>query len=772
MLENALEIFTWNVNNNYLSSSINNDLNSILNQEWIIYNNSYVLVNYNNKTTIRNFISSNDEKWLIYMKKVYDRLYNWDISYSKDFDEKILEKNLDKVFYVKLDKLFYFQIKKPWIAELDTNNNYNSSSRVFKQIFEESSYILNDWDVIKIDFEYKKTNYSKLWKNITFWVKMLFQNQMENEELFSTFTDKLEFVECYIKISTNSSKFDEIKDITKKNFQVYKSKYNLFRLSNSRWSFLKFKNKLQIDSLISLSLLIPINNDNSLNNKSKIIPYWIDVTNNNFLKKQNENYQVILGKIYKNNIIENKDYLILDDDKLKNNHSVVIWQSWSGKSYSLSSIIAWRVIKSIKEFDYHKKYWDKIIVIDPHSSFWNNITSIIKKYEQNNKVNNFKKTIYSKNFEDNFWYKKLVFNPLFVKDLWDYINNEEYFLDIINYNSDIILSSIKGYYDESSFGARNQNLLKIFINFLIILNFLKYENYKRLKEKDNLNDSARQELLSNSILYSIWDIIDILLELLQNQKLKDNIFDWLKILLNHENIFLQKFWENFKNNLDYLIDITKKDKSFIESTINKLEIFKNSLYKTFWGCSFINYTLDLQDLYLSNSQKVEFINFDLWDFSSKEKSIISNFLMSYSYYSWVKRDLFDKKLWEIFIYIDEVNSILSSQNSIENLKNLFYEIRKYKINLNLFYQNSKQKWFNDLYSNTWYVITFSNSKDEVDYLIWDFNSWSISEINPNDIINLNRWNFYILLKTINKNITLSCYWLNFNNEEDLKNIIF
>ncbi len=772
MLKNTLEIYPWKINNNYLSSSINNDLNSILNQEWIIYNNSYVLVNYNNKTTIRNFISSNNEKWLIYMKKVYDRLYNWDISYSNNFNKKILEKNLDNVFYVKLDKLFYFQIKKPWINELDTNNNYNSSSRIFKQIFEEASYVLNDWDVIKIDFEYRKTNYSKLWKNIAFWLKMLFKNQMENEELFSTFTDKLEFVECYIKISTNSSKFDEIKDITKKNFQVYKSKNNSFRLSKKKWSFLKLKNKLQIDSLISLSLLIPIHNEFSINNKSKIIPYWLDITSNNLLKKQNENYEVILGKIYKNNIIENKDYLILDDNKTKNKHSIVIWQSWSWKSYSLSPIIAWRIIKSIKEFDYNKKYWNKILVLDPHSSFWNNITNIIKKYEQNNKVNNFKKIIYSRSYDDWYSCKKLLFNPLFVKDLWNYINNEDTFLDILNYNSDTILSAIKWFYDENSFWARNQNLLKIFINFLIILNLLKYENYKKSKEKYNLNDKEKQELLNNSMLFSIWDIIDILLELLQNQKLKDDIFDWLKILLNHENIFLQKIWDNFKNNVDYLIEITKKDKTFIESTINKLEIFKNSLYKTFWWCSFINYTLDLQDLYLENSNKVEFINFDLWDFSSKEKSIISNFLMSYSYYSWVKRDLFDKKLWEIFIYIDEVNSVLSSQNSIENLKNLFYEIRKYKINLNLFYQNSKQKGFNDLYSNTWYIITFSNSKDEVDYLIWDFNSWSISEINPNDIINLNRWSFYILLKTINKNITLSCDWLDFNNEEDLKNIIF
>lgn len=768
----TLEIFPWRTLDNNLNSSINSDLNSILSQQWILYFNNYFLINEDWKKVIRNFLSSNDKNWLIYMKKFYDRLYNWDISYSKNFDNSILNQKLDKTFYFKLDSLFYLQLKKPWISEFDTTWNYNNSSRIFKQIFEESLDLLEDWEVLRIDFEYQKTNYSKLWKNIVFWWKNLFiDNELELEELYSSFSDKLKFVEFYVKISTNSKKYKDIRDIAFKNFWVYENKFNKYKIQNSKWSFLKLKNKIQIDSLISHSLIIPIHNDISINNKSKIIPYWIDITNNNFLKNQNKSYEIILWKIFKNNIIENKDFLILNDDKLKNKHLIVIGQSWSWKSYSLSPIIASRVIKSIKEFDFDKKYWDKIIVIDPHSSFGNNITNIIKKYENDNKVNNFKKTIYSKSFEDNFWYKKLVFNPLFIKDLWNYLDNEEKFIDILNYNSDTILSSIKWFYDENSFWARNQNLLKIFLNFLIILNLLKYENYKKIKNRESLDDIDKDELLNNSMLYSIWDIVDILLELLQKQELKNDIFDWLKELLNHKNIILQKLGEEFKKSSDYLIEIIKRDKTFIESTINKLEIFKNSLYKTFGWCSLINYTLDLRDLYLSNSKKIEFINFDLWDFSSKEKSIVSNFLMSYSYYFWVKRDLFDNKLWEIFIYIDEVNSVLSSQNSIENLKNLFYEIRKYKINLNLFYQNSKQKWFDDLYSNTWYVITFSNSKEEVEYLIWDFNSWSNQIIETNDIINLNRWSFYILLKTNNKNITLSCQWLNFNNQDDLKEII-
>ena len=73
--------------------------------------------------------------------------------------------------------------------------------------------------------------------------------------------------------------------------------------------------------------------DISINNKSKIIPYGLDITSNNLLKKQNENYEIILWKVFKNNIIENKDFLILNDNKLKNKHSIVIGQSWSWKSY-------------------------------------------------------------------------------------------------------------------------------------------------------------------------------------------------------------------------------------------------------------------------------------------------------------------------------------------------------------------------------------------------------------------------------------------------------
>lgn len=544
----TLEKFPWSTLDNNLSSSINSDLNSILSQIWIVYYSNYFLINENWKKIIRNFIWSNDEKWLIYMKKFYDRLYNGDIAYSKNFDNSIFNKKLDKSFYIKLDSLFYLQLKKPWINELDTQWNYNSSSRIFKQIFEESLELLDDWEVIRIDFEYQKTNYSKFWKNIVFWLKSLFiNNELELEELYSSFSDKLKFVEFYIKISTNSQKYKDIRDIAYKNFQVYENKFNKYKLENSKWSFLKLKNKIQIDSLISHSLIIPIHNHISLNNKSKLIPYWIDITNNNFLKNQNKNYEIIIWKVFKNNIIENKDFLILNDNQLKNKHSIIIGQSWSWKSYSLSPIIASRVIKSIKEFNYDKKYWDKIIVIDPHSSFWNNITNIISKYEKNNKVNNFKKTIYSKNFDDWIEYKKLIFNPLFVKDLSSYLDNEDKFLDLLNYNSDTILSAIKWFYDENAFWPRNQNLLKFFLNFLIILNLLKYENYKAIKNKESLDDIEKDDLLNNSMLYSIWDIVDILLELLQNQRLKDNIFNWLKELLNNKNFILQKLWENFKN---------------------------------------------------------------------------------------------------------------------------------------------------------------------------------------------------------------------------------
>lgn len=767
-----LEIFPWSIWDNYLSSSVNSDFNSILHQKWIKYCNSYFITNKDNKISIRNFITSNTENGIIYMRKLYDRLYNNNISYSESSDKKIFRQELEKSVYVNLKNIFYLQLKKPWINELWIVWNYNNSSRIFQQFFEEISDIIGNNETVRIDFSYWYTNYSKLWKNIVFWWKLfLINNEIEKEELFWSFTDKLEFIKFSLKVSSNSKRFNEIIKILRKNLEVYSNKFNSYKINKKNWSFLNLKNKLQIDTLISHSLNIPIYNNFSINNKSRIIEYWSETTNNSLIKGNNKWYDIILWKVYKNNVIENKELLILDDTILKNKHSIVIWQSWSGKSYTLAPIIAQRVIKSNKEFDVYNKYWDKIIVLDPHSSFWTNITDIIKKYKAFDNNCNIKKILYSKNKEDWFSYKKLVFNPLFIKNLNYFLNNNEKFNEILNYHSDSILASIKGFYSEWDFGARNQNLLKNFVSFFIVINVLKYKRYLELKNKENITENEKEELLSNSIMLSIWDIVDILVWILQNWTLESNIFDYLKILLNNSNKVLSNLWEKFKKDIEYIVTITKKEKNYIESTINKLEIFRNSLYKTFGACSLINYTLDLQDLFLKNSNNTEFISFDFWDYSSKEKSIISNFIMTYSYYFWVSRDLFNEKLWEIYIYIDEVNSILSSQNSVENLKNLFYEIRKYKINLNLFYQNSKQKGFDDLYSNTGYVITFSNSWEEVDYIINDFNSWTKQIINSNDIINLSRWVFYILLKLNDKNITLYCQWLDFNNKRDFNNII-
>ena len=130
--------------------------------------------------------------------------------------------------------------------------------------------------ITKINHYYlrQKTKYSKLLKNIVFWFKSLFiNNELELQELFSSFSDKLKFVEFYIKISTNAKKYKDIRDIAYKNFGVYENKFNKYKIEDSKSSFLKLKNKIQIDSLISHSLIIPIHNDISINNKSKKTMY-------------------------------------------------------------------------------------------------------------------------------------------------------------------------------------------------------------------------------------------------------------------------------------------------------------------------------------------------------------------------------------------------------------------------------------------------------------------------------------------------------------------
>lgn len=766
----TLEIMPWKINEIFQLSSINSDLNSILHQKWLIFKNIFILENINWNVYLKQFIESNKETWINFIKGFYDKLFNWDISYSRNSQQWKIDYNNYKKLNISLEKPFYFQLKKPWVEEL-SSWNYTYSSRVIKEIIEEFKDYLEENEKVIFEFEYWYTTYSKIMKNIFYWIKMFFQNQAENEELFWSFTDKLEFVKFNFSIYNNSKNHEKLKEVVRKNLWVYWNKFNRYAINNTSF-FRNLYQKIQIDTLVSQSLNIPIQNNISKNNKTRIIPYWRNIIENNMIKTKEKNDWVIIWKINKDNIKENKKLLCINKNDLKNSHQILVWGSGSWKSYSSCSMTCWEIFKTIENKKVND-YWSKFILIDPNTSLLLNINKVLKEYKKPN-INNLEIINYSKTKNDNLTNSKaLVFNPLLLKDLYDYNANNDKFIDILNLHTETILESIKWTFDNSSFGANNQEILSVMLEFLILLNDEKYSKYREFSKIDNSNFSKKQieEYEESLMLFSIWDIVDILTWMLLNNKLLSPFDDLLSNIIT-KWWFIWKKWEFILEKMEYFLTLSKKDVALFNSTINKLKIYKDSLRKTFWSWNIWNITLDLKDLFLKNENITHFIWFDLWDFSQKEKEIITSFIINYSYYFWTKRDQFNKNLWQINLIIDEFWSLVWWENIISSLWKSMAQTRKFKLSYSLYYQDlTSQKWVREIYENIWYIIVFSISDKQAEFLINDLNSWSNVILEKKDLINQNRWEFKILLKTKNENITLSGEALDFNNQNELKIIL-
>lgn len=766
----TLEIIPWKINEIFQLSSINSDLNSILHQKGLIFKNIFILENINWNVYLKQFIESNKETWINFIKWFYDKLFNWDISYSRNSQQWKMDYNNYKKLNISLEKPFYFQLKKPWVEEL-SSWNYTYSSRVIKEIIEEFKDYLEENEKVIFEFEYWYTNYSKIMKNIFYWLKMFFQNQTENEELFSSFTDKLEFVKFNFSIYNNSKNHEKLKEVVRKNLWVYGNKFNRYVINKTSF-FRNLYQKIQIDTLVSQSLNIPIQNNISKNNKTRIIPFARNIIENNMIKTKEKNDWVIIWKINKDNIKENKKLLCVNKNDLKNSHGLLVWGTGSWKSHSSVTMNCGEIFKSVE----NKKtndYWSKFILVDPNSSLLLNINKVLKEYKKPN-LNNLEIVNYSKTKNENITNSKtLVFNPLLIKDLYNYTDNNDKFIDILNLHTETILESIKWTFDNSSFWANNQDILIIMLEFLILLNNEKYSKYKDFSKIDNSNFNKNQieEYEESLILFSIWDIVDILSWMLLNNKLLSPFDDLISNIIT-KWWFVWKKWEYILEKIEYFLTLSKKDVALFNSTINKLKIYKDSLRKTFGSWNIWNITLDLKDLFLKNENITHFIWFDLWDFSQKEKEIVTSFIINYSYYFWTKRDQFNKNLWNINLIIDEFWSLVWWENIISSLGKSMAQTRKFKLSYSLYYQDlTSQKWVREIYENIWYIIVFSISDKQAEFLINDLNSWSNVILEKKDLINQNRWEFKILLKTKNENITLSWEALDFNNPNELKIIL-
>lgn len=486
-------------------------------------------------------------------------------------------------------------------------------------------------------------------------------------------------------------------------------------------------------------------------------------------------FEIVIWETYSSNILEDKKLLLYKDIEMKLKHEIILWGSWWWKSYSQ--------IFNIGSKLFYSSYYSKnsnFIVLDTHNWLKNWIIEVYKNFKKIYIEENMKIWITEEKIVNiiNYWKiydwlydKELISNPIFIKEL----NNKSWkeFEKILFLHLETVLSSLKWYFKREEFWARNQNLLKITLLFLILLNHTRYIEYNELHKKSKtnlLNPEEKDKEMNLSFMYTLNHIPDFLDTLLKEKDFSKEFNFWLKNLLNHDNQYIKFFWEKILKWKDYIVKILKSNTEFIESSINKLSML-NSLSKEFWYMiPFTEYTLNFSELFTINSTTTNYINFSLGDYNIIQKKILSSFIYTYSYFFWLEKDHNNKELNEHFIYWEEFNSLVNSDVLTELIWACTSELRKKKISYIFFFQDLlSQKWVNEIYENIWMIYSYWVSFKQSEFIIKDIKSWLTWDmknmIDNNDLINLDIWECFVLMKfTQGWNISLKIQSINYKNE--------
>lgn len=558
-------------------------------------------------------------------------------------------------------------------------------------------------------------------------------------------------------------------EILAKNLWIYEGKWNRYTYQyNPRYIPTLSQNykKAQIDQFLGHGFITLIGSWNPAitGNISKIIPLSQNIQVNNGIVQGWENIQpAILWKWYLGLIQNQKKYVCLDTENLKNPHSLILWATGSGKSFSTSQFLGFEGVKMIEE-DIHREVKSSLIVIDPHNSLSRWIYSVLEvfniekhyKYQSNFEVKEYSRDWVSK---DNRKYNiplqhiELIFNPLDM-GITSLRDDDKNLMKNIHKTSIACLEGIKGVYNDSSFWAQNEDIIGTWIKLFVLLNYLR----RKTEESEEYKG-----------LYTLWDLHDLLVYIEQKWGVSPDIKAGLAKALTHPNSVIQNLADQLKNKLQFFINQLQGSKNYLSSSINKLSEFAYSLSRTFWKWVYYKaYTLNLEDLYLINQIKTQILLFNLWDYENTEKNIIASFLLSYSYFfASQKNHLNPIKLARHTIVLDEASSLLNGGNIIQILWKCLAEMRKYGVSYSFMMQSIDQKWFQEIYPNVGYILLFSVDMRQWRMIEEDINSWiSGTHITASDVINNRLGSFYAFFKFKEwGNSTILVEWLSMNLDE-------
>ncbi|EKD66120.1 MAG: hypothetical protein ACD_49C00064G0023 [uncultured bacterium (gcode 4)] len=774
------EVFPRSINDiSFILTSIKNELNGLIS---INCEYSFKFVFFRNKSWIylKQYISSNSDTWILFLLNFYEKLYSWNIAFKRVKENLKFSISPKHYYSVWLENNHVFQIKKPGEIGLNT---FSSSAWLIENILNESALILNQWEFIQFEFIITPNSYDQFSKAFLYTVKEIWKSEEYKEELRWSFTDKLGFFLFDFNISHNLENEKNFWNILYKNLRLYDSNWNNYNYKYSNKNYPKLAKryrKWQIDMFLAHGLVSLISENNRYIQKlpSTIIPISPILALNNGTGKNKWEYKTFIWKWFKDLRLNNQEYLSFDKNFAKNNHSIIIWGTWSWKSYTTSQVIGFDIIKSITNdrinFEKFGSPRSQFIFIDPHFSLALNIYKILEIFnkDKNYKYNSeFQVIEYQKEYDDkdiiNHYLPikkiKLTFNPLF----WDNLNISDLsvFLNEINKMTSACLDGIRATHSKASFWPQNSDILSTIIRLFIIFNALRNEANKK---SNNKAENYKRIL-------NLGDIHSLLEELEINKSLPDWLREDFKNSINCNIWEIENIVKSLKRKIDYYLEQLKKNTGYLSSSINKVAVYWMELKETFWNWTLhTNYSLNLTDFFIKkdyNKTNIHFFN--LWEFSINEKNIVAGFILSYMYHYWTTRNHIDKKdLIQTSIIIDEASAILNGEYILEIIASSLAEIRKYGFSLNFLFQSIDQKAFALIYPNIWYMFVFSVDYRQAEVILDDLNSWCSGKIiQPNDIINNQRWRFYAFFKFVNGwNSTLLIEWF-WMNENEIKYLI-
>ena len=762
-----LEVFPWTIPEGFILTSIKNELNA-LSYSHSTYTIHYLLSKEQDIPCIRQYIESSDSIWQSFLVNFYSKLYQQNISFIEKDSIPFPER--DGGYSVGLNSHYVFQIKKPWEIGLNT---FSSSSWIIENMMNEFSSLLNSGESIYFNFQFKPTSYSPFVKDILYSWKERNMGEEWKLELQSSFTEKLDFFLFDFHVQNTLGNQEAFQEILAKNLWIYEGKWNryMYRYNEKYIPTLPERyRKSQVDQFLGHWLITLISSENTAisGNFSKILPIRQNILNNNGVYSGEESIQpAILWKGYIGLIQNQKKYVALDKDKIKNPHSLILWATWSGKSYSTSQFLWFEWVKMIEE-DIYREVKSTQLTIDPHNSLSRGMYSVLEafnteknfKYQSNFEVKEFSREWISQDprkYNIPLQHIELTFNPLDMGITSQ--RDEKNLIKNIQKTSIACLEGIKWPYDNSSFWPQNEDIIGTGVKLFVLLNYL------RRQEED------KEEYKG---LYTIWDIHDLLIHIEQTGGLRPDIKLGLAKALTHTNPTIQNLTQQLKNKIQYFINQLQGSKNYLSSSINKLSEFAHSLARTFGRWVYYKaYSLNLEDLYLINQNTTQILLLNLWDYESTEKNIISSFFLSHSYFiASQKNHLNQAKLSRHSIILDEASSLLNGGNIIQILWKCLAEMRKYGVSYSFMMQSIDQKWFQEIYPNVWFILLFSVDMRQWKMIEQDINSGiSGTHITASDVINNKLGSFYAFFKFKEwGNSTILIEGLSMNSEE-LKNLI-